>query len=77
MKVSGNNERTFKLLLPNRESYVNYVNSPNNCNNNGIECLPNARLGNPDRNGVMSVFAIRNIKEGEEITMNYGHSYFK
>lgn len=79
LKLSGNNERTFKLLLPNRESYVNYVNSPKNCDANGSECLPNARLGNPARNGIsiMSVFATRTIKEGEEITMNYGHSYFK
>ena len=77
LKLSGKNENDFKLLLPNRGCYVNYVNSPKNCDANGIECLSNARLGNPDRNGVMSVFAKRNIKEGEEITMNYGHSYFK
>ena len=77
LKLSGRNEKDLKLLLPNRESYVYYINSPNNCDNDGIDCLSNARLGNPGRNGVMSVFATRTIKEGEEITMNYGHSYFK
>ena len=65
--------RDFSIVMSSRKKTPSLFLGPARFSNH--DCNANARLVTRGSDG-MQVYAVRNIKPGEEITVNYGENYF-
>ena len=65
--------RDFSIVMSSRKKTPSLFLGPARFSNH--DCNANARLVTRGHDG-MQVFAVRNIRAGEEITVNYGENYF-